>query len=110
MTASIQSYPTWSPLANGPDADDAWEAIFAIAHDLQTFYSPEQSIDASLASGAAGIALFFSYLHLACPGRGHDEVARRYLDRIAELTGVAVQIVSVGARRDETLVLDDPLG
>ena len=86
MTASIQSYPTWSPLANGPDADDAWEAIFAIAHDLQTFYSPEQSIDASLGSGAAGIALFFSYLHLACPGRGHDEVARRYLDRAFDIT------------------------
>jgi len=38
------------------------------------------------------------------------DAARRYLDRIAELTGVTVQIVSVGARRDETLVLADPLG
>src|SRR5882724_11915189 len=49
---------------------------------------------------------------LSRAGRLDDlpDAARRYLDRIAELTGVAVQIVSVGARRDETLVLDDPLG
>ncbi|MET0152227.1 MAG: adenylosuccinate synthase [Candidatus Binatia bacterium] len=36
--------------------------------------------------------------------------AQRYLGRIAELTGVPVQIVSIGARRDQTLVVDDPLG
>ncbi len=35
--------------------------------------------------------------------------ARRYLERIVELTGVRVQIVSVGARREQTLVLQDPL-
>jgi len=34
--------------------------------------------------------------------------ARRYLDRIVELTGVPVKIVSLGARRDQTLVLGDP--
>jgi len=34
--------------------------------------------------------------------------ARRYLDRIVELTGVAVKIVSVGARRDQTLMVGDP--
>jgi len=34
--------------------------------------------------------------------------ARRYLDRIAQLTGVPVQIVSVGARRDATIVVSDP--
>jgi len=37
------------------------------------------------------------------------DAARRYLDRISELVGVAVQIVSVGARRNETLVVSDPL-
>ena len=36
------------------------------------------------------------------------DAARRYLDRISELTGVGVQIISVGARREETLVVDDP--
>ena len=34
--------------------------------------------------------------------------ARRYLDRIAELTGAPVHIVSVGARREDTIVIDDP--
>ena len=31
--------------------------------------------------------------------------ARRYLDRIAELTGVAVTIISTGPRREETIVM-----
>jgi adenylosuccinate synthase len=34
--------------------------------------------------------------------------ARRYLDRISELTGAPVRIVSVGARREDTIVVDDP--
>jgi adenylosuccinate synthase len=34
--------------------------------------------------------------------------ARRYLDRITELTQVPIQIVSVGARREQTIVLSDP--
>jgi len=36
--------------------------------------------------------------------------ARRYLDRITELTGASVRIVSVGARREDTIVVDDPFG
>ena len=35
---------------------------------------------------------------------------RRYLDRIAELTGVPVQIVSVGPGREETIVAENPFG
>jgi adenylosuccinate synthase len=45
------------------------------------------------------------------PARKIDELpeaARRYLDRIVELTGVPVKIVSVGARRDQTIVAGDP--
>jgi len=34
--------------------------------------------------------------------------ARRYLDRIVELTGVAVSIVSIGARREATIIAADP--
>jgi adenylosuccinate synthase len=34
--------------------------------------------------------------------------ARRYLDRLAVLTGVPVRMVSVGARREETIVVTDP--
>lgn len=36
------------------------------------------------------------------------EVARQYLTRIETLTGVPIQIVSVGPERDETIVLDNP--
>jgi adenylosuccinate synthase len=36
------------------------------------------------------------------------EVARRYLGRIEALTGVPIQIVSVGPGRDATIVLDNP--
>ena len=38
------------------------------------------------------------------------DTVRRYLDRIEELTGVPVQIVSVGPQRDQTMVLANPLG
>ena len=36
------------------------------------------------------------------------EAARQYLARIEALAGVAIQIVSVGPGRDETIVLDNP--
>jgi adenylosuccinate synthase len=36
------------------------------------------------------------------------EAARQYLARIEALTGVSIQIVSVGPGRDETIVLDNP--
>ena len=36
------------------------------------------------------------------------ELARQYLARIETLTGVPIQIVSVGPGRDETIVLDNP--
>lgn len=36
------------------------------------------------------------------------ELARQYLARIEDLTGVPIQIVSVGPGRDETIVLDNP--
>ena len=34
--------------------------------------------------------------------------ARRYLDRITELSGAPVRIVSVGASREDTIVVTDP--
>ncbi len=36
------------------------------------------------------------------------ELARRYLDRLAELTGVPVAIVSTGPDRNETIILENP--
>ena len=37
------------------------------------------------------------------------EKARIYLERLAEVTGVALGIVSVGPNRDQTIVLADDL-
>ncbi len=36
------------------------------------------------------------------------ELARRYLDRLAELTGVPVAIISTGPDRNETIILENP--
>jgi adenylosuccinate synthase len=38
------------------------------------------------------------------------ENARRYLNRVQELTGVPIGLVSVGPRRSETIVLENPFG
>jgi len=35
--------------------------------------------------------------------------ARAYLDRIIELLGVSLDVLSYGVRRDQTVVLNDPL-
>jgi len=37
------------------------------------------------------------------------ENAQKYLDRISELTGVRISIVSLGPKRKQTIVLDDLL-
>jgi adenylosuccinate synthase len=34
--------------------------------------------------------------------------ARRYLDRIEEVTGTRIAIVSTGAERDDTIILHHP--
>jgi adenylosuccinate synthase len=36
--------------------------------------------------------------------------ARRYLDRLAGLAGVPLGLVSVGAAREDTIMLRDPFG
>jgi adenylosuccinate synthase len=38
------------------------------------------------------------------------EAARRYVERIEKEAGTPVVLVSVGSRRDETIVLRDPFG
>jgi adenylosuccinate synthase len=42
--------------------------------------------------------------------RTYDELpanCRRYVERLSEVTGIAVGIVSVGPRRDQTMILHD---
>ena len=40
---------------------------------------------------------------------GLPQAARDYLDRIAELVGVPVEVVSVGPKREQTIVLNQSL-
>ena len=39
---------------------------------------------------------------------GLPENARRYIERIAEMVGVGIDIVSTGPDRNETIILRDP--
>ncbi|HZF08572.1 MAG TPA: lanthionine synthetase C family protein [Thermoanaerobaculia bacterium] len=85
--------PAWSPLLAGDAASAAAAAVDAIAAGLQVFAeeppggpSGGSGRDLSLAGGQAGIALFFSYLHFARPGEGHDDTAMTFLERAIEGT------------------------
>jgi len=45
--------------------------------------------------------------------RNYDQLpanARAYLDRMSELTGLPINIVSTGAEREDTIVLQHPFG
>ncbi len=66
----------------GAAAEAAREAVFAIAEDLAAL--PEDAAQrpsvSPLASGPAGIALFFAYAHLAFPDRGWDDLCLVHLE------------------------------
>jgi hypothetical protein len=91
MTSPSPSSPgPWRPLLSGELAERANAALDDIAADLagiagiagSTGSTAEAtSRDLSLAGGLAGIALFFSYLHFARPGQGHDDTAMNLLER-----------------------------
>lgn len=64
----------------GDEATRAWAAIDDVAAALTAL--PREALlgDPTLASGAAGMALFFAYLAGVQEGRGHEDVAARFLD------------------------------
>lgn len=73
----------WAPLVHGQAAERAEAAVAAIAASLRTWRPP----DPSLAGGAAGAALFFSYL---AEVTGHDEdgaTAVRLLETAIDASG-----------------------
>lgn len=83
----------WRPLLQGPLADQALEAVFAIAEDItrqEPWVPPslEGSVQtawrATLASGAAGQALFYGYLALHTGEERWADLAVELLDRAAE--------------------------
>jgi lantibiotic modifying enzyme len=84
----------WRPLLHGPLADRALEAVFAIAEDIprqESWIPPsvtgsggETSWRATLASGAAGQALFYGYLALHTGEERWADLSVERLDRAAE--------------------------
>ena len=85
--------PSWRPLLDGDLADRAMEAVLAIAEDIpardgwihprvdETYSNVWRS---SLASGAAGQALFYGYLALHTGEERWADVALDLLDRAGE--------------------------
>src|SRR5262245_36542721 len=73
----------WHPLLEGDLAEQAWEAIRAIARALN---SVPLSTEASLAGGKAGFALFHGYLSKAvgAEAEAHAALAEDRLDEAVE--------------------------
>lgn len=73
----------WRPLLTGAQARSAWQLVEGVAEALQELDAEPPDggkLGPSVSGGAAGVALFFSYLDLARPGLGHDETAYRFLE------------------------------
>jgi hypothetical protein len=69
----------WRPILDGILADRAWDAVLAIARDLEPWNDEPGGFE-----GHAGHALFYHYLHRARPGEGWDERAATKLERAFE--------------------------
>lgn len=101
---SISLPPAWQTILRDGLAGQALEAVQAIAEDLRRFAGESHSsapwwdlkpgYALSLASGWAGLALFFAELDRAWPGQGHDDLALELLDRA--IAGVGEQEVLSG--------------
>jgi lantibiotic modifying enzyme len=72
----------WAPLLEGQLADQAREAITAIAASLRA--APARLEGGTLAGGHAGLALFYAYLARAELGADADRIAEQYLDAAIE--------------------------
>jgi class I lanthipeptide synthase len=73
----------WQPILTGQEASRAAVAIDAIAAELARWpaFPAEDPFGASLATGEAGLALFFSYLDQARPDAGYGDLAAERLER-----------------------------
>ncbi len=80
----------WQPLLKGDDATRAWRAIEDVAVALE-HWPAGVDLPANLASGAAGLALFYSYLAEAAADDHWADVAEGYLgdmiDAVPRLAG-----------------------
>ncbi|HSK79564.1 MAG TPA: lanthionine synthetase C family protein [Thermoanaerobaculia bacterium] len=74
---------TWQPILVGEEASRAAAVIDAVAGALAEWpaFPEDDPHGASLATGEAGLGLFFAYLDRARPGAGHAELADERLER-----------------------------
>ncbi|MFP5286028.1 MAG: lanthionine synthetase C family protein [Thermoanaerobaculia bacterium] len=88
----------WRPLLEGGPAVQAWEAVNAIAHALESWSPGDPGRDQierwfergiSLSGGAAGQALFYGYLFKATGAERHADLARQLLNDAVEALAMA---------------------
>ncbi|HEX2572644.1 MAG TPA: lanthionine synthetase C family protein [Polyangia bacterium] len=72
---------TWRPLLTGAAAKRSEEALAAIAEALGTPDPDDATAPTGLAGGDSGMAVLFTYLGQAYPGRGYEDQAVAYLER-----------------------------
>jgi class I lanthipeptide synthase len=86
QSESITAYDTrsgrWAPILGGAPAEQAHEAIGAIADSLSA--APPGLETGTLADGHAGLALFYAYLARAGFGGDAGRIAEEYLDAAIE--------------------------
>ncbi|HEY0513326.1 MAG TPA: lanthionine synthetase C family protein [Thermoanaerobaculia bacterium] len=87
---------TWEPILVGREAARAEAALGAIAEALACWppFPEEDPFGSSLATGEAGLGLFFSYLDRARPGAGYAELADERLERAID--GLAASFQQAG--------------
>lgn len=111
---------TWQPILAGEEAARAVAAITSIVGALAEWppFPEDDPFGTSLATGEAGLALFFSYLDQAHPGGGYADLAaerlERAIDRLSSVShrpglyqgfaGIAWTVEHLRDREDE----DDP--
>jgi hypothetical protein len=88
---------TWNPILAEPDTIRAAAAVDAIAGALAGWpaFPEDDPYGGSLATGEAGLALFFSYLDAARPGAGYADLGAARLDRAIDQIANSLQRVGL---------------
>ncbi len=84
---------TWQPILAQPDASRAMAAIDAVAGALAGWpaFPEDDPFGSSLATGEAGLAVFFSYLDAARPGEGYADLGDARLERAIDQLASSLQ-------------------
>lgn len=86
----------WSPLLTAADAERALKVAEEIAVDVRSRLAASNlEIGPGFAGGAAGLALFFSYLDQARPSEGYDDLAMELLEQSIAATAEKSMVPSL---------------